>query len=66
MTEKLYPTGEVKKAWQSKTLWTNAIMALASFFPIIATNLSPEVISTIFLGVNTALRFMTNSGVSIK
>ena len=68
MTEKeLYPASpEVKKAWQSKTLWANLLMAVGAFVPALQPFLTPESLSTIFLVVNTALRFVTKEGISIK
>ena len=66
--ENLYPRGESspKKAYQSKTLWVNLLMAGASFFPQVQVFLSPDVVSTIFLAVNAVLRFTTKSAITIK
>jgi len=59
-------TNEVKKPWQSKTLWVNTILAIAGFFPVVKEALTPEAVSMIFMLVNTVLRFTTKSGISIK
>lgn len=64
--KELYPTGEVKKPWQSKTLWANLLMAVASFFPQVSGILTPEVLGTIFMVVNTGLRFVTDKKISIS
>jgi hypothetical protein len=67
MEEKdLYPVGETKKPWQSKTLWVNTIMALAAFFPSISGVVTPEAIGTLFMVVNTILRFTTEKKISVK
>ena len=64
----LYPGGTEanKPAWQSKTLWINLILASSSFFPALQPFLTPEVLSTIFLVINTGLRFVTKTGVRIR
>jgi hypothetical protein len=62
----LYPQSEQKKPWQSKTLWTNLIIAAGAFIPAIQPFLGPEALSTLFLVVNTVLRFTTKTGVSIS
>ena len=67
MEEKeLYPAGESKKPWQSKTLWVNTIMAIAAFFPAISGFVTPEAVGTIFMVVNTVLRFTTEKKLSVK
>lgn len=67
MSEKeLYPTNGVKKPWQSKTLWVNAIMAVAAFFPSAVELISPEAVGTVFLFVNTVLRFATSKKISVE
>lgn len=57
---------EVKKPWQSKTIWANLIMAVAGFFPSVKDFLTPEVMGVIFLVVNAGLRLVTKTPVSIK
>ena len=67
VSKEIYPTGpESKKPWFSKTLWVNAIMAFASFFPGVQDLITPDLISVIFLVVNTVLRFTTKKAISIK
>lgn len=64
--DKLYQHSENKKPWQSKTLWANVILAVVSFFPGPAKDfVTPENLGTLFLIVNTILRFVTKSGVSL-
>lgn len=65
MSEVLAPA-PTKKPYQSMTLWSNLVIALAAFFPKVQEHLTPEVLSTIFFVVNTTLRFKTNSGIAIK
>jgi hypothetical protein len=55
-----------KKPYQSLTLWSNLILAAASFFPIVKELVTPDLLGAIFFVVNTALRFKTNSGISLK
>lgn len=64
--ENLYPSGNSKKPWQSKTLWVNLIMASVSFFPAISGLVNPEAVSTIFMVVNTILRFATKDKLSVS
>lgn len=65
--ENLYPASSPnKKAWQSKTLWVNLLMAAGAFIPPIQPFLTPETLSTVFLVVNTVLRFVTKDGISIR
>ena len=46
---------KTKKWWQSKTLWSNALMAVAAFFPAVQAFLSPEILAAVFSGVNALL-----------
>jgi hypothetical protein len=62
----LYPSEESKKPWQSKTLWVNTIMAIAAFFPSVSGLVTPEAVGTIFMVVNTVLRFTTSKKISVK
>lgn len=65
MNDKLYQTEE-KKPWQSKTLWSNLIISILAFLPTpVKEFLTPETLSTVFLIVNTILRLVTKSKISI-
>lgn len=55
-----------KKPWHSKTLWINFGMAIAAFFPQVQSAVTPETMATAFGVVNTILRFVTKSGISLK
>lgn len=59
-------SGEVKKPYQSKTLWTNLILAVLAFFPSVQQHVNSEVLATVFFAVNTVLRFTTKSGIGLK
>ena len=65
MTE-LYPAGEAKKPWQSKTLWANLLMSIGAFIPAIQPFVTTESLAAVFTVVNIILRFTTKSGISIK
>lgn len=55
-----------KKPYQSKTLWINAVMAIASLVPAVKDLVTPDILGVAFFLVNTVLRFTTKSGISIK
>lgn len=60
---------DAKKAWLSKTLWTNVIMAVAAIFWPAASDFiaqNPEVSAVFFSGVNFLLRFVTKDKLSIQ
>lgn len=59
---------KVKKPWMSKTLWANLILAAVAFFPVgpIAQIITPENISLVFGIVNTILRLVTDSKITLK
>ncbi len=61
----LVPVPEEKKPWQSKTLWVNAIVAVASFFPAVADKVSPSVVMQVLTFVNIILRFVTKDKVTL-
>lgn len=56
---------DVKKPWESKTLWVSAIVALAPLYPpigaLVAAN--PEWISMAVGAIFAGLRMITNTGV---
>jgi hypothetical protein len=63
------PVVEVKKPWQSKTLWVNLIMAVAALFwpaagDFIASH--PEVAMVAFAAVNAVLRLVTKDKLQIS
>lgn len=64
MTE-LYQS-DVKKPWESKTLWGNLILAGLNFFPHVQEHVTPEIMSVAFLVLNSLLRMVTKSGISLK
>lgn len=48
-----------KKWWQSKTLWANAILAIAAFIPAIKDKVTPELLGQAGIFINIILRFVT-------
>ena len=56
----------MKPFWQSKTLWVNLVMAAAAFFPAISDKLDVDTVATLFAGVNTILRTVSNEKISLK
>jgi len=64
--EKIYEPKAAKHPFQSKTLWANLLLAVVAFFPAVNDLVSPEHIGTIFMVVNTILRFATKSALSLK
>ena len=60
---------ETKKPWQSKTLITNLVVALAALFaPGVSEWISanPDTMVMIWAGVNAVLRFVTKDKVVIS
>lgn len=57
---------ETKKPWQSKTLWANAIVAVAAFFPPATSWISqnPEGFSLVLGGLNMLLRVVSEKKVT--
>ncbi len=56
-----------KQVWQSKTVWTNLILAILAFIPdaqayVVA---HPEVFVLAFAGVNVILRLVTKDAIQI-
>lgn len=65
----IVPVTEVKPSWQSKTLWTNIVMALAAMFvpqvqDVISQN--PEYTTVAWSIINCVLRFITKDKVVLK
>lgn len=56
-----------KAPWQSKTIWSNAIIALAAFYPPaqVWVAMHPELFSLGLAGLNLLLRFITSKGISV-
>lgn len=52
-----------KKPWQSKTLWVNALLSVAAFFPGVAEHVTPEAIGIVFGLANMVLRIITKDRV---
>ena len=60
---------DTKKPWQSKTIWTNVILALLALLSPTAQAWAsdhPEVLPLFFTAVNVALRFITKDAVSLN
>lgn len=55
-----------KKPYQSKTLWVNLLLAIASFFPQVKDNVTPDLLGSVFLVINTILRFTTKTPIVTK
>lgn len=55
-----------KKPWLSKTIWTNVILALVSFFPPVHDYLkaNPETLVFIFSIANVILRLITKKEIT--
>jgi hypothetical protein len=66
MAEENQVLADAKKPYASKTLWINFIMAGTSLIPSVKEAMTPDVLGVIFFVVNTVLRFVTKSGISIK
>lgn len=59
---------ESKPLYLSKTLWTNVIIAIcAMFVPGVAAwiQANPEMVVSIFAGINILLRLITKNGVAL-
>ena len=54
-----------KPLLKSKTLWVNAIVAIAAFFPSISASVSPDVLLQVFAGINIVLRLVSKDKVVI-
>ncbi len=61
------PVVPSKKPWESKTVWVNAIVALAAFFPEVQAWIAdnPQIFIFAFAAINFALRFITKDKVAI-
>ena len=62
---------ETKPFWSSKTLWVNAVAlaaaALGAFnIDVLTPEVQAQVVGVVMAVVNIALRFVTNSGISVK
>ena len=60
---------ETKPFWQSKTLITNAVIALAAMFaPGVSEwiGANPQTMAMLWVGINTVLRFLTKDKVTIS
>lgn len=57
-----------KAPWLSKTLWTNAVMAVAAFVPVVSSYIGthPMVFTVAFAAVNFALRLVTKNAVALN
>lgn len=64
--QEIYSQNEGKKPWKSKTLWANAILAIAAFFPVVNEFITPEGLGTAFAVVNTILRFATKEKIVLN
>lgn len=62
----IMPTTESKPFWQSKMLWVNVIVIVASFFGVVEDQISPEMMVVILGVVNFILRLVTKSSVTIS
>jgi nucleoside permease NupC len=52
---------DIKKPWQSKTVITNLVMAMAAFYPPVGNWIAqnPEAFASILGLANTGIRFIT-------
>jgi len=71
MADEIKPVAEAdtKKHWLSKTLWTNAVLAVAALFvPGVAAWISthPEVAAVVWSVVNSVLRLVTKDKLSLE
>jgi hypothetical protein len=55
----------VKKSYHSKTLWINALVAVAQFFPKMRELVTPETMLQLMLVINMILRFVTKDKVQL-
>ena len=67
MTEEAKPTFNSKPFWLSKTVWFNALVFAASFFPQVQVLLQahPEALMAVIAGANWALRHISHEKVSL-
>ena len=60
----------MKRPWQSKTLWANLVLGLASFasawFPAIGNFVSPSSVGVVMGMVNMVLRMVTKDRIEMK
>lgn len=58
----------MKKPWLSKTLWTNVVIAVAAFFPIVRDWISanPAVMAIGFSVINLVLRAITKDEIGLE
>jgi len=54
-----------KKAYLSKTIITNAIMAIVAFIPALRDKVNVEVLAQIMVVVNIGLRFITKDKIEL-
>lgn len=56
-----------KKPWQSKTVWTNLILAVVAFMPSVGDwfQANPQVIVVLFTVVNLILRAVTKDKIEL-
>lgn len=66
--EQVSTGSEVKKPWESKTIWVSALAALVPFFPPAAVWIAanPEIYSIAMGGIFSLLRVVTKGKVSIS
>jgi len=57
---------QVKRPWQSRTLWVNLIMAAVPFIPGSEAFLNEQSLGAMFLVVNSVLRAVTKSKITLK
>lgn len=55
-----------KKPWLSKTLWVNALVAVASFFPSVKEIVSPDNTLMLLAFINVVLRLVTKDKISLE
>ena len=55
----------MKKPYLSKTLWVNAIVAVAAFFPAVSGKLDAASVAMLMAVVNMGLRLVTKDAVSL-
>ena len=60
------PKMMAKKPWESRTMWANVIMVIASFFPIVQDFLTPDKMIMVMGAVNAGLRMITKDRVSLS
>lgn len=57
-----------KSPWESKTLWTNLVLAMIAFVPSVDEIIkgNPQIIVVAFAVINSALRLITKEKISLK